>query len=106
MSAAAGAYLVAVAADAEAAAAEAAVADEEAAAAAIDAEATLHADNPTKKRLIIASTVRGSARATIPHNPYRIPRWFNTVPKLFPRHQTYPEVNPIGSRADSEFTKV
>ena len=67
MSAAAGAYLVAVAADAEAAAAEAAVADEEAAAAAIDAEATLHADNPTKKRLIIASTVRGSARATIPH---------------------------------------
>ena len=67
MSAAAGAYLVAVAADAEAAAAEAAVADEEASAAAIDAEATLHADNPTKKRLIIASTVRGSARATIPH---------------------------------------
>ena len=106
MSAAAGAYLVAVAADAEAAAAEAAAADEEAAAAAIDTEATLHAGNPTNRN------ESWPARSVAVHvqpshtSPYRIPLWFNADPKLFPLRQTYPAVKSIGSRAGSEFTKV
>ena len=106
MSAAAGAYCVAVAADAEAAAAEAAAADEDAAAAAIDAEATLHTGNPTTSdELLLARSVAVHVQPSHT-SPYRIPLWFNADPKLFPLRQTYPEVNSIGSRAGSEFTKV
>ena len=106
MSAAAGAYFVAVAADAEAAAAEAAAADEDAAAAAIDAEATLHTGNPTTSDdLLLARSVAVHVQPSHT-SPYRIPLWFNADPKLFLLRQTYPEVNSIVSRTGSEFTKV